>query len=372
MKFIAVLALATLSQAYAAEEFGGFNFHSTVAKAHSEALKNDIKYLYQNPITNPDAEFISTSEIGGGDGLNMHNWLINRVRFIIGQSYELRDSNIIATKFTFPNTPLPTFPDAPADPTPTSGGNSPAPTKNPDVKVVMTNIGGALYINGKSNNVAMGIKFDGKNLYAKSARVGLLQVGEGLFLERFMLNKDMKAPANSIFRLGTLFHEARHSDGNGKRTGFLHEFCPSGHPYAGFGACEISGNGSYTIGALATRHLLKNCGACSPAELSALQANVLDSFNRIISSSNISRLNDLKSLLKTYNSVIEVFKNNNLNNESEAQIKSIQDQINLIEMEIANISSNNVKAPFFDSKPEGEYDKFSLDDSRRFMTKALK
>lgn len=372
MKLIALLAIATLGQVHAAEEFGGFNFHSTVAKSQSEALKSDIKYLYQNPITKPDAEFISTGEMSAGDGLNMHNWLINRVRYIIGQSYQLNDANVIGTRFNFPKTSLPILPDAPTSGggSGTPGGETPAP--NPEVKVIMTNLGGALYIAGKPQGFALGIKFDGKNLYAKSPRVGLLQVGEGLFLERFMLNKDIKAPANAIFRLGTLFHEARHSDGNGAHSGFLHDYCPTGHPYAGYGACEASGNGSYTIGALSTRHLLQNCAGCSTAEKSALQANVLDSFSRIISNTNSSRISTLQSLVETYKSIKTIYEANASSEQAKIEIKTIENQIVLLELEIASLSVDAQKAPFLDARPEGEYDKFSLDDSRRLMTKALK
>jgi hypothetical protein len=371
MKLAVLLTLATLTTAHAAEEFGGFNFHSTVAADQIASLKSDIKYLYQNPVTTPDAEFISTAEVPAADGVNLHNFLINRVRYIIGQSFELSEKNIVVSRYKFPTTPLPATPTDPTNGGGNGGGNAPAP-KNPNVKVVMTNMGGALYIGGKSQSVAYGVKFDGKNVYIKSPRAGLLQVGEGLFLPRFMLNKDIKAPANAIFRLSTLFHEARHSDGNSAHTGFLHEYCPVGHPYAGFGACEISGNGSYTIGALSNRHLLKNCTACSPAELSSLQANVLDSLNRIIPASNTTRLSDLKMMIDSYTSIIDLYTKNNMKDEMSGEISKLQAQVEKMKLEMAEISSATAKAPFFDSKPEGEFEKFSLDDSKRLMTRSLR
>lgn len=377
MKFLAVLTLvATLSPAFAGEVFGGFNFHSSVAKNQSDALKTDLRYLFKAPVTEADSEFLSTAKLQVGDGKNMHNWLLNRIKYVVGESYELNETNIAvsisgAIFFKFPTTPLPEMPDT---------STSDDEPKKEGVVTVMSNLGGALYIGGKKAGIPIGLKLDGDKVYAKSTRVGILQVGEGLFLERFLLNKDVLAPANSISRLATLFHEARHSDGNGKSTGFLHAKCPVDHAYVGHYACEAVGNGPYTVGALAERHLLKNCTSCSEGEKNALAAKVADAFGRILDLDKVAKKQAFQSQINSHKSIVDSYKTllNTITDPAQretftAELERLEAQLKVMEQELADLSTGPATKPaFLDATPEGEYKDLTVQASEKLMLKSLK
>ncbi len=366
MKTLAVLSLAlTMSTAFAAQEFGGISFHSSVPQEQVDALKVDISYLYQNPVTKSDPEFLAMSGLPVADGANMHNWLVNRVKHIIGEGFELNEENIAVWLFhSFPKTPLP---DAFKE---VSGKE--------EVTTIMSNIGTALYLVGKKEDLLFGLKLDGDKVYAKSSRVGILQVGKGLFLERFRLNKDLNAPANSVSRLGTLFHEARHSDGNSAHTGFTHDICPSGHAYEGHAACETSSNGSYSLGAVAERNLLQNCASCSVPELAALSAGVADGFSRVVDFNLSSKRAVLESEIKTYGELIKTYEGMMIGSTVpevreifEAEIKKLKTKLELLSVELEALKDvKPVNLPL-DPTPEGKYSELALKKSIKLMNRSL-
>ena len=155
---------------------------------------------------------------------------------------------------------------------------------------VMSNIGAGIYMGGKQQKQVYSLKISRgllkKSIKAvvESPRVGIIQIGEGLFMPQVNPNKANKeAVANSIYRLGVFFHEARHSDGNGVSLGFTHSKCPAGHNLEGAYACDENLNGPYTVGAIFTAEMLKACGdQCSEQEKSALMAEILDSYSRVV------------------------------------------------------------------------------------------
>ena len=159
---------------------------------------------------------------------------------------------------------------------------------------VMSNIGSALYLGGKNQKQVYGFKVSrgflrlSEKVAVTSPRAGIIQIGEGLFAPELTINRqDPDALANSIFRLGTFFHEARHSDGNGKSLGFMHMTCPKGHDYEGQPACDESLNGPYTVGALMMTEMAKACEEnCSEKDKSTLKMLVLDSANRIMATTH--------------------------------------------------------------------------------------
>lgn len=154
---------------------------------------------------------------------------------------------------------------------------------------VMSNIGTALYYGGKSERQIYGMKISrgllkkAEKVAVTSPRTGIIQIGEGLFAPELTVNpKDESALSNSIFRLGTFFHEARHSDGNGKSLGFFHSLCPAGHDYAGQPACDENLNGPYTVGTLMMAEMAKACDeGCSEKDKQTLKLMVIDSANRV-------------------------------------------------------------------------------------------
>lgn len=378
MRLLLTLGLLSLSTgAISANQFGAVKFHSSVPADQITAMSTDLSYLFNNPIKNPDEEFKSLLGINQNNGPEMHNWLVNRVRHIIGESFELNDSSIrVQTGYTFPRSPLPEIDQA--------AGLAESSGENSNIKTIMSNLGSALYLVGKKGMkirnvltpVLYGLDLDGETVYATSTRVGIIQVGEGLFFKDFRVTDDELAPSNSISRLGTFFHEARHSDGNGSSTGFAHARCPVTHPYSNNFACEKSSNGSYSVGALTLRNLVANCLTCSDEETAKLELQILDSFNRILSGANNQvRLTMYETAKKEYLDILNVYiemapkATGDLRVKIDEEMKKIVDLIVMIETHISLLKKdiNNEPAPL-SAAPEGSFRSVSLQESTRAMS----
>lgn len=392
---LATLA-ATMLTAQAAENYGSVRFHSSVPADQIQSMKIDIKYLYTNPIMSTDADFLKASGLTTATGPTLHNWLVNRVKHVVGESFAANESNILINdKYVFPKTPVP---DIGLQKFLTGEeGDTPAgdATSDDGVKTVMTNLGSALYLTGKIGmeqeqpsifllapakkvkiQFAMGVNLDGMPVYATSTRVGLLKVGEGLFFEKFRINaKDPNAVANSVNRLATMFHEARHSDGTGLSTGFTHAICPDYHAYGGYAACEKSSNGPYSIGAMAERLLLKNCKACAPEELMAIASGVLDSFSRVLSGKNAAiRLAQYQKVIAQYKTLLTNDRNliatapADQKEKIQQEIDKIEKVLGLLNTDVENLKKDLALVPGpMDAKPEGYYQDVSLQNSMASM-----
>lgn len=94
----------------------------------------------------------------------------------------------------------------------------------------MTNIGAVLYQTGKDMGDLYSFRMDGiGSVVVKSPRTGILKIGSIYFNELYE-DDSMSASSlkfiHSLYRMATLFHEARHSDGHGDSLGFFHVKCP--------------------------------------------------------------------------------------------------------------------------------------------------
>jgi hypothetical protein len=131
-------------------------------------------------------------------------------------------------------------------------------------------------------------------VHVNNQRNGIMQIGPALFDPNFMANpSNPYAYANTAMRVDTLFHEARHADGNevSGSYGFSHINCPSGagvaKEFIGKPACDDNANGPYTIGAQVLKAYIAKCGAyCSVQDKSVLQAVMLDSLSRVVKRGN--------------------------------------------------------------------------------------
>ncbi|MBI3558079.1 MAG: hypothetical protein HY074_17585 [Deltaproteobacteria bacterium] len=314
-------------------------------------LESDIQYLKSTPITQGDFQIQEMMRLNTLSGSTLESWMTDRVQYIVSQIFEIKSSLYVKKMgYSFEH----------ADERPTVAVPTKIPGKGTNqsgsvVKTIMTNIGGAFYFAGKSAGALLGAKIPGVGkVPVTSPRVGLLQVGEGLFgMPKNMAGIKINSPAAAIFRLGVLFHEARHSDGNGKTLGFFHAICPAGHEYEGFGACDRSLNGPYTIGALTTKALADSCTTCTVAEREGLKLVYLDYFNRVIleekpTAAEIER----KALpLKTQLEVCKMFASSpNMNFEMCKDVPAVQKQLDEI---LAGVGMNGSKAVNGDDAPEG-------------------
>ncbi len=176
---------------------------------------------------------------------------------------------------------------------PNENGDTGATDEGQEAKTgftVMSNIGAALYLSGKQENQVYGLKVSrgflrpSKKVEIISPRSGVIQIGEGLFAPELTINRENEnALANTIFRMGTFFHEARHSDGNAESLGFTHATCPETHDYAGAAACDENLNGPYTVGKVMLDEMTNACGdKCSEADKEILNLMIIDNASRIL------------------------------------------------------------------------------------------
>jgi hypothetical protein len=215
------------------------------------------------------------------DGFSIRQWIEDRVQYIYPESFDLNSIvrlNENYTGYANPDVVPPMLQGCLASPIISAASQG---------KVVMSNIGAMIYLKGKLAHILYGVPTDGQNtIPMTSPRSGVLETGSGLFLISEQYQNVVK-----IFRLTTLIHESRHSDGNGLTTGFLHSVCPSG-TYKGMAACDHSLNGPYEIEAMATKAFMNSCTSCSVKEMQILRELYLDTSSRRIDDADTSVWDD--------------------------------------------------------------------------------
>lgn len=242
---------------------------------------DNMKYKEANP---------RTLEVMGLPALNTASaskWLNDRVNYVIEEN-ALTVFKLLVKRVIYVEQDGVSYPNANVLPYSQDIGNQ-FVNKEEGI-TVMSNMGAALYMGGKTEKKLYGMKVS-RGLLKKqikvtidSPRAGVIQVGEGLFDPRLTVNNENPtALANSLNRLATFFHEARHSDGNGVSLAFAHSKCPAGHDMEGLYACDENLNGPYTVGAVMMTEMIKSCdGNCSEREKEVLKAIALDSAGRIM------------------------------------------------------------------------------------------
>lgn len=246
-------------------------------KFKSEASKETLKVMELNTLNAETAT----------------QWLNKRVNYIISEN-ALSVFNLLVKRIIFVDQKDVDFPNATIIPYSLDKEIQKGLNADEEGFTVMSNIGAALYLGGKNQRQVYGMKVSrgflkkSEKVAVTSPRAGIIQIGEGLFAPELTVNKDdQDALANSIFRLGTFFHEARHSDGNGASLGFMHTNCPAGHDYAGQPACDENLNGPYTVGTVMMAEMSKACEEnCSEKDKQTLKLLVIDSASRILTTTH--------------------------------------------------------------------------------------
>lgn len=269
-------------------------FSSAVPKKHKQQIINDLEVLKSLDFESigPD---LSTKRILGletVDAQSLEDWLAERMKFIVTDKafkfFKVSLNKKIKIEKEDVDYPYPQLPSAIS-----SQNESENTEEDNDSYTVMTNIGAAIYLDGKKERRLYRMKistglFHSETITVDSPRVGIIQIGEGLFDRRFNINNsNPSAVSNSLHRLGVFFHEARHSDGHGESLAFVHTLCPKGHDYEGLAACDVTPNGAYGTSAGVVKELLKTCtdDLCTEREREILRLTILDSENRILNKS---------------------------------------------------------------------------------------
>ncbi len=277
--------MCILTQAIALSAFAGvpqidnIKITSSVPADQSARFIKDVQLLKGMNFTNPDSQMMTLMGIDDAQGTTLASWMEDRVNFIVDENFKLdsTDLSFDTRAFNFPNNGTPTM-ETPTK-VPVAGGN---------IQTVMLNIGGAIYYTGKEKQKLLDVQLPGiGSEAATSARIGIIQVGSGMFmpLQQADIGKDPSTFEDEMpyvaFRLSTLIHEARHSDGNGPSLGFFHAVCSSGQ-YAGYSACDRNLNGPYEIETAFLNSMAQSCTTCSAGDKLVIQSLASDDASREI------------------------------------------------------------------------------------------
>lgn len=259
---------------------------SKIDKDLAPKILKDLQVLnsfeFNHPVDLTTSEIFGVKEL---TGTALNKWINDRVKYIVEEDYTsltkmltLKTLSVEEKNVLYPNpNVLPFSLDESA-------------FRNERTMTIMSNVGSAVYLTGKFEKKLYGMKISQDpskqqiKLLVKSPRVGVIQVGEGLFHPMASANpNDINSYANTLNRIATFAHEARHSDGNGGATGFGHSKCPAGHTMEGSYSCEESLNGPYSVGAALLLEFVKQCkDKCSLRETSSLIMIAFDNQARVL------------------------------------------------------------------------------------------
>lgn len=374
MKALSLMSLSlllTAPAAYAAprRSLGGILLHSSVGQRQASALKQDLSYLFQ--LKAPKADPVLGQLLGVTGQLTgpvLFNWLSNRLRLIVGEEFQLEVPNLIhRDSYSFPSTPIPDLPNS------TSTKIDPFSANPGQLTSELSNIGGTLYLAGKTGKVLMGVALDGLNVYATSPRIGLLQVGHSY-------GEEGAGRASTILRLAKLFHEARHSDGTGKSTGFMHAACPDNHPMKGELTCDLSANGPATVEAQVIKFLADNCADCSAADLDRLQRQSAEAGAHVLKTETSGEVTDILGLMSVYRETRNTYQQMLAATTGERH-RQLMEDIQRIDQRLAALvprleearrAAANRGPLLWDVNPEGKFAKISLSDSNQSMQRTMR
>jgi hypothetical protein len=262
------------------------SYSSLVPREQRAALNEAISAMAVLPLDLQDADTKSMAALMKLEDVSpkaMQSWMEERVQYIVEDGFDLRTNIATGPAFLYEHPGV--LPDTFNLSTPTQEPiQERAETTEPgESNVAMLNIGAAVYAAGKQDNVLLVASLSGVGEVAlTSPRTGLLEIGPGLFQDTGGL--DVQNIALDIARAGTLFHEARHSDGNGHSLGFMHARCPDGD-FKGMAACDLALNGPYSIGAAVHKALMNKCanaGLCNEVSRMVLEFIYADQASRLI------------------------------------------------------------------------------------------
>lgn len=223
---------------------------------------------------------------------NLKQWLAERSRYIVAENFKYSEKiKVVTPGIAYPNADLLPYREVTPAPAPQGEGQR--------VVTVMTNTGAQVYIHGKRLKNLLAVEIAGIGpITISSPRTGLFKIGEGLFTPLLQNESNGHISfGNSLRRLAVYFHEARHSDGNGKSLGFLHAPCPDNKGVmAGRYACDRNLNGPYTIEGTFLRSAVDTCRDCSRKEKEALRNVYADKFNRVVRTGTVTDVSEQRIL----------------------------------------------------------------------------
>jgi len=247
-----------------------------VPAAQRQSLENDMRVLSQ--IQTPTLHAYYPYVLGTDDmtGPTINKWIRDRVRYVVGEEFDLKRR------------------------VQQGGGGDAFPTvvgmlglsDESNIVTVMDNIGAAVYLTGRKSNTVLNLVLSNGPLPVKTARVGVIRIGAGLFRSSSSSggsgDGDSRLSAvgrdslgNSLIRAAVFGHEGRHGDGNGNAVAFRHAECTEG-TFKGRNACENYLNGPYAAEAALLLHFYYACQNCSNEEREAIRSSAADAYSRVL------------------------------------------------------------------------------------------
>lgn len=253
-----------------------FQYSKEVTSEQRRIIENDFRLFKSSPLADPTGELSRLFHLENLETSELESWLSNRAKIIIDANHPINEGTIeVLDKFIInwkkKQSKL--------------GAETKPENLKTNIKTMMQNVGTSLYKFGKEHDLKLGLQVQGLGLTEiQSPRVGLIQIGEIFFSNLYSngTDADLSDFIHMIHRITTLFHEARHSDGENSSLGFLHAQCPTGHDYEGSFACDKMANGPYRIGAQIMDSLTRACDNCSEGEKAFLMILRNDNLSRLL------------------------------------------------------------------------------------------
>lgn len=283
LSFSVFLSALFLTSATAFSAPLSFLFASDLPARQKQTVLSDLNVLNQLQFSDQQGK---ASRVFGVplNSENLKQWLSERSRYIVSETFNYSASvKVVTPNFIYPNADLLPYREV----TPKQKNND----DSQKIVTVMTNMGAHIYVQGKKAKNLLSADIAGIGpVTITSPRTGIFKVGEGLFVPLIKEDSnDYVSFGNSLRRLAVYFHEARHSDGNGKSLGFLHAPCPASKGVLeGFYACDRNQNGPYTIEGSFLRSAVDSCRNCNRREKEALRNIYADKFNRVVTTGTVT------------------------------------------------------------------------------------
>jgi hypothetical protein len=263
-------------------------FTQSVSLTQQEILKKDLRSLDTLELSSLNGEFGTFFKIDRNQNLNsgLTRWLAERAHYIVGENYELDARHLRVSRRTaryLNPSAIPEFiiplKGLVSGTTAVNAVSAEETHAAAQGAVLMSNIGGLMFGIGKSKRAQLEANLEDLGWRpVSSSQFGVFKIGAKLFPVEDVGNGFVP----SMHRLMTLFHEARHGDGNGRNMLFPHVRCPSGHDYEGLMACDVPSNGAYMVGATFLNSVKQACQSCSVKDLEVMKVILADHMNRVI------------------------------------------------------------------------------------------
>lgn len=249
-------------------------YDASLSENQRGIVEDDLRFFanLENLTSSTGPELLGISDFSS---LSLSYWLAERVKYIVGNTYDENSFTVHEEDVDYGDD--------------TSNKEDPSDEKDvsigvlngQDTQILMANYGGVVYLEGKKESKIYSISVANTDIVVASPRVGVILAGDYVFTLQTN-DGSVEDDVMRFFRLSVLFHEARHSDGNGSNVCFPHSECPEGHDYEGSIGCDTASNGAYQVSVVTLNAFYEACNNCDSKDHEVLTALIADFESRIL------------------------------------------------------------------------------------------